>query len=239
MKYVYETTEGEFIALMDTIKSVAKVIAKSSIKHAKLRRTSPLASVKAVVKDAIREQVEAIEDEDIGGDEDEDLDTESDEPTPANVTPFRVVEPPPAPVTAPVARADPEAERAAEERRVKVLHGKDTWVTLIDVWRQNFGVENAEQPDRVANLHAAASPFVAAYLQTREGMTDATREAIYLLDGGDPEAAMPPRYGLTNRQLREARLIAENIAQVASFHAPWLTELLEYAYEYRTLPTGD
>ena len=235
MKYHYEATEGEFIALMGTIKSIAKIIAKSSIKHAKLRRTSPLASVKAVVKDAIREQVEAIEDEDIGGDADEDLDTESDEPTPANVTPFRVVEPTPAPVTA---KVDAAVERAAEEQRVKVLHGKDTWVTLIDVWRTNFDGAG-EQPDRVANLHAAASPFVAAYLQTREGMTDATREAIYLLDGGDPEAAMPPRYGLTNRQLREARLIAENIAQVASFHAPWLTELLEYAYEYRTLPTGD
>ena len=234
MKYVYEATEGEFIALMDTIKSIAQIIAKSSIKHAKLRRTSPLASVKAVVKDAIREQVEAIEDEDIGGDEDEDLDAASDEPTPANVTPFRVVEPTPVPV----APKDEAAERAAEEQRVKVLHGKDTWVALIDVWRTNFDGAG-EQPDRVRNLHAAMNPFVWAYLRSRLGLTDATREAIYLLDGGDPEAAMPPRYGLTNPQLREARLIAENIAQVASFHAPDLVEQLEYAYEYRTLPTGD
>lgn len=236
MKYHYEATEGEFIALMGTIKSIAKIIAKSSIKHAKLRRTSPLASVKAVVKDAIREQVEAIEDEDIGGDADEDL----DDPAPADVLPFTVVKgDAPKPVAVPVAKVDEAAERAAEEQRVKVLHGKDTWVTLIDVWRMNFGVEGAEQPDRVANLHAAANPFVGAYLQTREGLTDATREAIYLLDGGDPDTVLPPRYGLTNAQLCEARLIAENIAQVASFHAPWLTELLEYAYEYRTLPTGD
>lgn len=234
MKYHYEATEGEFIALMDTVKFIAKTIAKSSIKHAKLRRTSPLESVKAVVKDAIREQVEAIEDEDIGGDDDEDLDTASEEPKPTNVTPFRVVEP-----TPPTPKADPAAERAAEERRVKVLHGKDTWVALIDVWRQNFGVEGADQPDRVGNLAAAANPFVHAYLQSRAGLTDATREAVALLDGGDPDVLLPTRYGLTNAQLCEARLIAENIAQVASFHAPWLAEMLEYDYEYRTLPTGD
>jgi hypothetical protein len=109
----------------------------------------------------------------------------------------------------------------------------------VDVWRTNFGVEGAEQPDRVRNLMGAINPFVNAYLRSRAGMTEATREAIYLLDGGDPEAATPPRYGLANRQLREARLIAENIAQVASFHAPWLAEQLEYAYEFHTLPKED
>jgi hypothetical protein len=235
MKYQFEMTEGEFIAWQKLVKSVVKTIAATTLEHAKLRRSSPLESVKAVVKDAIREQVEAIEDDELGP-EDEEVEAsgDADDSEGATVTPLRVVPPSPASAIA----KDEAAARATEERRVKVLHGKDTWVTLIEVWRQNFGVEG-EQPDRVANLHAAASPFVAAYLQSGEGLTDATREAIYLLDGGDPEAAMPPRYGLTNRQLREARLIAENIAQVASFHAPWLTELLEYAFEYRTIPKED
>lgn len=233
MKYRYEATEGEFLALMDTIKSVARTVAWTSLKHAKLRRTATTlrgafttALAEAVAEEAVEESGES-EDNDEG----------------ATVTPFRVV-PKPAPVAAPVAApvpvpvetGDAESERAAEEQRVRVLHGKDQWISLIEVWRDNFGIEDTEQPDRVANLHAAASPFVGAYLQKREGLTDATREAIYLLDGGDPTVVVLPRYGLTNRQLREARLIAENIGQVASFHAPWLGELLEYAYEYRTLP---
>ena len=212
MKYHFESTEREFLALMDTFKSIVKAGVKP-------------AAVAEAVKAVAEVEAEAPEAED----------NDESAPEGATVTPLRVV-PPPEPVAAPVAKADPEAERAAEERRVKVLHGKDTWISLIDVWRTNFNVEGAEQPDRVANLHVAASPFVGAYLQTREGLTDATREAIYLLDGGDPETAVPPRYGLTSRQLREARLLAENIAQVASFHAPWMTEQLEYAYEYRTLP---
>jgi hypothetical protein len=233
MKYQFEMTEGEFIAWQKLVKSVVKTIAATTLEHAKMRRSNPLESVKAVVKDAIREQVEAIEDDELGP-EDEEVEAEDGDSEGATVTPLRVVTPSPASAIT----KDEAAERATEERRVKVLHGKDTWVTLIEVWRQNFGVEG-EQPDRVANLHAAASPFVAAYLQSREGLTDATREAIYLLDGGDPEAVMLSRYALTNRQLREARLIAENIAQVASFHAPWLAQLLEYAFEYRTIPKED
>lgn len=237
MKYHFEMNEGEFVAFMGTIKSVTKTLAKTSIKHAKLRRTATtlrgafaaaVAEAEAEAKAAGEaDEVEAVEE----GDEDND-----DEG--ATVTPLRIV-PKVETVAAPVETVDADAVRAAEEQRVKVLHGKDQWIALIDVWRENFGVEDAPQPDRVPHLHAAASPFVGAYLQTREGLTDAAREAIYLLDGGDPEAVKPPRYGLTSRQLREARLIAENIAQVASFHAPWLTELLEYAYEFRTLPSEE
>jgi hypothetical protein len=237
MKYQFEMNEAEFIALTGTIKSIAKTLAKTSLKHAKLRRTATTlrGAFAAAVAEAEAEAKAAGEDTD-------EVEEGEDNDEGATVTPLRIVpksETVAAPAPAPVEAVDAEAARALEEQRVKVLHGKDQWVALIDVWRDNFGVAEAPQPDRVPHLHAAASPFVGAYLQTREGLTDATREAIYLLDGGDPEASKPIRYGLTNRQLREARLIAENIAQVASFHAPWLTELLEYAYEFRTLPSED
>jgi len=232
MKYQFEMTEGEFIAWQKLVKSVVKTIAATTLEHAKMRRSSPLESVKAVVKDAIREQVEAIEDDELGP-EDEEVEAsgDADDSEGATVTPFRVV-----PQPAPAAKADPEAERAAEEQRVKVLHGKDLWVALTDVWRTNFGVEDTEQPDRVTNLMAAVNPLVLTYLRTKAGLTDATREAIYLLDGGDPDAS-PMQ--LTKSQVREARLIAENIAQVASFHAPIFTEQLEYSYEFRTIPKED
>jgi len=230
MKYVYEATEGEFLALMDTIKSVAKTVAWTSIRHAKLRRTAT--TLRGAFTSALAEAVAEEAVGEAGKDNDEG----------ATVTPFRIVpklETVATPVPVPVETGGKAAERAAEEQRVRVLHGKDQWIALIEVWRENFGIEGTAQPDRVGSLHAAASPFVGAYLQTREGLTDATREAIYLLDGGDPSVVVLPRYGLTNRQLREARLVAENIGQVASFHAPWLGELLEYAYEYRTLPTEE
>ena len=101
------------------------------------------------------------------------------------------------------------------------------------MWRKNFGIADAPQPDRVANLSVALNPFVSVYLSQRDGLTHATREAIYLLDGGDPEAAT---WTLNAQQVRESRLVAENIAQVASFHAPEIAEQLEYAHKYRTLP---
>jgi hypothetical protein len=220
MKYHFEMTEGEFIAWQKTVKTVVKVIAATTLEHAKLRKTVTLMSnVKAAVSDAVREHLDGVE-----ADEEDNDNDDGDEG--ATVTPFPVA------VKAP---EEPDAaEQAAEEKRVKVLHGKDQWIALIEVWRTNFGVEGAPQPDRVANLGVAFNPFVLAYLAQRDGLTHATREAIYLLDGGDPEAASWP---LTAQQVREARLIAENIAQVASFHAPELAEQLEYAHKYRTLPT--
>jgi hypothetical protein len=175
-------------------------------------------------------------------DDDDDDDDDGDNDESDNDTPFR-----PAPVSEPVAPvpsepaappAPTEAEVRAEQARVQALHGKDMWIALIGEWRTNFMVEGAPQPDRVANLGAAVNPFVTSYLRTMAGLTDATRQAIYLLDMGDPEEANW-RPLLSSRQRREARLIAENIAQVASFHAPWITEQLEYSYEFRTLPKED
>ena len=148
------------------------------------------------------------------------------------MTPFRVVSPLP---VEPIAAPTPE-EVKREEQRAKALHGKDLWIALVELWRTNFGIEDAPQPDRVPNLHAATNPYVFAYLRSKAGLTDATREAIYLLDGGDPDVAVKE---LTKAQLREARLIAENIAAVSSFHAPDISELLEYTYEFRTLPKED
>jgi hypothetical protein len=207
---------------MDTIKAVTKTLAKTSIKHAELRHAA------TTLHDAftVEEAAESVSDD---VDDAEEAEADNDEPVGATVTPLRVVPPP----SEPSAPPDAQAAQAAEEQRARVLHGKDQWIALIEVWRDGFMVEDAEQPDRVRNLQGAANPFTLAYLRTKAGLTDATREAIYLLDGGDPDATVKQ---ISKAQLREARLIAENIAQVASFHAPWLTEQLEYAYEFRTLP---
>lgn len=214
MKYHYELTEGEFIALLDTVKYVAKTIAKTKLKLAKQRAANlpNLAASRVAPAEA-----------------------DNDEPgiaepaTGATVTPLRVV-------PAPVVEAEVEPTPEETDRRMKVLHGKDLWIALVGVWRENFGVEDAPQPNRVGNLTAVLNPMTFAYLRTKAGLTDATREAIYLLDGGDPDADVKR---LGKSQLREARLIAENIAQVASFHAPDLADQLEYSYEFRTIPSED
>jgi len=217
----YELTEGEFIALLDTVKSLAKSLAKL-VKPKK--GTVSRHRVREMVTDAVREHLDGAEDgdEEEGGAEEGGAEDEAEAAPTASVTPFRVVAPAETPDT-----------HAAEEKRVKALHGKDQWIALVEVWRKNFGIADAPQPDRVANLTVALNPFVAVYLSQRDGLTHATREAIYLLDGGDPEAAT---WTLTAPQVRESRLLAENIAQVASFHAPEIAEQLEYAYKYRTLP---
>lgn len=225
MKYTLELTPEEFAAMMKTVRRVADSFATAALFRAERQVKGPRPPS---FSDAPGAQTD--------NDTDTDGEAAEDEADKADVLPFTVVKNEPAPP--PVVSAPPMDEVAAakaEERRVKALHGKDMWVTLIGVWRDGFGVEDAPQPDRVRNLTAALTPDTMAYLKGKAGLTDATREAIYLLDGGDPEAAPT----LAPRQLREARLIAENIAQVASFHAPFLAEMLEYTYEYHTLPTGD
>lgn len=229
MKYTYELTPDEFKALMKTVRYATDTIATALMLRAEQR--APLTPKRPPSASEVADPGDAADDCD---------DTPSVEPSPApkptaDVLPFTVVKNEPAPP--PVVSAPPmdEVSKAkAEERRVKALHGKDMWITLIDIWRTNFDT-SGEQPDRVRNLNAALTPDTMAYLTSKAGLTDATREAIYLLDGGDPEA--PP--SLTNAQIREARLIAENIAQVASFHAPFVAERLEYTYEYHTLPSED
>lgn len=227
----YELTEKETLAMLriaERIVGIAErmVEARTSPKMADVLNT-------ALAHMVARDARDAADDAAVADDEDNDDNGEDAEPAPApNVTPFPAAVPAAAtPAMSPEAVA---AAAKAEELRVQRLHGKDLWIALIEVWRQGFMVEGAQQPDRVANLNAAMSPNVMAYIRSKAGITDATREAIYLLDGGDPEGDY--RTGINAAQRREARLIAENIAQVASFHAPWFTEQLEYSYDFRTIP---
>lgn len=133
---------------------------------------------------------------------------------PATVTPFRVVE------------SEPTAEEKAkaEAEAAKLLHGRDLWLALIEMWRQNFGVD-AAQPDRVGTLQRViqmGGSDLNKYLATKAGVTDATRDVLCELLQRPLDKAIK----------KEARLLAENIAQVSSFHAPHLTEMLEYTREY-------
>jgi nucleotide-binding universal stress UspA family protein len=227
MKYNYELEPDEFAELMHTVRHVADVFASAVVTRAAHGRMG-FGPVGAKPVDTVG-----------AADDDTDCEAEADaaEAPATDPLPFRVVVNPP-PEVPPVVSTPPmdeAAKRRAEEQRVRALHGKDQWITLVGVWRENFGVEGAPQPDRVRNLASVLNPDVIAYLRSTSGLTGAAREAIYLLDGGNPDALVT----LSKAQLREARLIAENITQVASFHAPAIAEMLEYGYDYRTIPTED
>jgi hypothetical protein len=243
MKVRYSVTPGEFSEALAFGRFCLSLLTDRSRQRERDAMLAKLNTALSVIADAPDSSGYADNDDDTDDDDDDtddDGDGDGDGDESDNVTPFRPAPAPaPAPVSEPVAPPAPtEAEARAEQTRVQALHGKDMWIALVGEWRTNFMVEGAPQPDRVANLGAAANPFVTSYLRSMAGLTDATRQAIYLLDMGDPEEAHW-RPLLSSRQLREARLIAENIAQVASFHAPWITEQLEYSYEFRTLPKED
>jgi hypothetical protein len=126
-------------------------------------------------------------------------------------------------------RAETNAKEAqAKSDKAKALHGRDLWLALIDMWRQGFGLDEAPQPDRVAvllRILRVDGGAVFAYLRSRAGLTDATRDVL-------SEILQRP---LDAEAKRAARLLAENIAQVSSFYAPDLTERLEYTAEFHNI----
>jgi hypothetical protein len=216
----YELTEAETLALLDTVKAVVDAIARTSLERARLREGSaPMADIKVAVTEAVRDFFDGAEDDD----EDEDNDESG-----ATVTPFPLKAAEPAPV--PAAPVEPEEPSPAMERaRAQLIHGRDLWLALIETWRLNWGIADAPQPERIriltTMLHTdGASIF--AYLRTKAGITDATRDVLCEIT----------QWPLDNSVKREARLLAENIAQVCSFHAPEITEMLEYSAEFHILP---
>lgn len=218
----YELTEAETLALLDSLKSIAETVAKASLKHAKLRKNfAPMADIKAAVTEAVQTYFDGVEED---GEEEEDNNESG-----ATVTPFPLkAAEPAAPV--PAAPVEPAADPAADDRtRAQLIHGRDLWLALIETWRMNWGVEGAPQPDRVrilSNMLHMDGAAIFAYLRAKAGITDATRDVLC-------EITQCP---LDNSVKREARLLAENIAQVGSFHAPEIAEMLEYSAEFHILP---
>jgi len=99
-----------------------------------------------------------------------------------------------------------------------VRAGCDVWYGLIHTWEQGFGNEDAEQPDRGDMLiramnNSAGDMF--AFLRYCDGLTRLVRTCR-------------PDWTTV-----KARLIAENIAQVASaLGIPGIDDHLEYTNEY-------
>ena len=103
-----------------------------------------------------------------------------------------------------------------------IREGVSAWYNLVEAWEKNFGVEGAEQPNRVQIMEEALtddSRAIFAYLRDCEGLTKAI-EKIFLADWGR----------------KKCRRIAEHIAQVSSaMGVPVMSDLLEFDKEYRNI----
>lgn len=101
-----------------------------------------------------------------------------------------------------------------------VREGRVEYFKFVDVWQQNFGIENAEQPDR-ANLMrtttATSAGPVLAYLRFKGGLIAGVLE--FFADSAG---------NVTPEDRARAIAIATNIAQVGSVLAPEFTDMMEF-----------
>ena len=115
-----------------------------------------------------------------------------------------------------------EPEPAPDTRRLK--RGYDAFRDLVLVWGKNFGIADAEQPDRMGAFSEAAQENGMAmldYVKACGGLTKAVT-AVFEADAKDRGEAV---------DVALVRRIAENIAQVVSVGTfPDLADLLEYPW---------
>ena len=145
-----------------------------------------------------------------------------------------ITEPAIDPEPAPVIRFDdlPKKEAIKKAKMDKVSKnktvqdelnkGESKFVQFINIWRENFGVEGSEQPDRAKLMTSTMnqySKYILKFIKHTGGLTNAI---LLATDDLSPE-------DLDDRL--HARLISENIAQVGSILYPAISELLEYPFE--------
>lgn len=121
-----------------------------------------------------------------------------------------------------------QAEQALQKhvnKKVKeqadLSKGETKFVEFMNVWRDNFGVEGSEQPDRATLMTSTMnqySRYILKYVKHTGGLTNSILELPDL----DPTVI---------EDRLHARLLSENIAQVGSILYPAIAELLEYPFE--------
>jgi hypothetical protein len=213
MKYTLEMSPTEFIALVDLFKPVV---------HSYALRA------KSVFADESDETTDDVDGADHFVPEGDDNTTVSDEETfPAPKAPSAA---PPATVSATLpieftqdknARVVmPSAIRPLPADHPLVVNGRREFFRFIEAWATNFGIEGAEQPDRVDVLRTATANYagpILAYLRFKGGLVAGTLEFL-----ADSEGNVSPE------NQKRAVLLATNIAQVGSVLAPEFTDLMEF-----------
>jgi len=121
--------------------------------------------------------------------------------------------------------ADVVAEEQKALRQAELARqGMEIFATFVATWRQNFGVENTEQPDRANLLDRTLSDYsiqVFSFIRYSGGLTNAVMNVLIAPNISKEDIAF--------RQ--ECRLLAENMSQVASIICPPLVDYLEYPFK--------
>ena len=118
--------------------------------------------------------------------------------------------------------------KAAKVRGKDLDRGRKSFEKLLRLWLENFGVEDAPQPDRAEAMRALAngpqSFRVLAYVKEQGGLTYAVNTLLHDL--------LPDTDFDTHRKL--VLEVAGNMTQVSSILFPDLSDLYEYKDIFRT-----
>jgi hypothetical protein len=210
MKYNVEMTEGEYTTIFKTIENIVGKVCETAVKMEEMRgarRSSltvsePAPKAENAVAEDVDDRVEA-----------------------SKVVKFRAVE---RPDGAEIGRGDNRGMDAPAEAPLppqvsvddkQLKRGRIAFEKLVNVWLTNFGVENAEQPDRAEAMRSLANSqksfAVLAYVRAAGGLSWAVNAAFPSVE---PETA--------RRDL--VLTVAANLTQVASILFPDLSDLYEY-----------
>jgi hypothetical protein len=220
MKYIFETTPEEQIALYGTIERIFGMVCNTVLEKEKLRLQ---------YRSAVHVEHEVLPESDDAAPED----TESEDTN--KVINFAVHE---RPIGAEVARGDDRDLAAREEKPLpskvevdaKILDkGRTAFDKLVRLWVKGFGDEDAEQPDRAEAMRVLAngpkSFAVLTYVRASGGLTWAVNAA----------AVLELSFGRTEEERQKLVLdVAANITQVASILFPDLSDLYEYKNIFAT-----
>lgn len=216
MKYSVEMSEVEYTTIFKTIENIVGKVCETTMKMEELRgqrRTAfPATEARTETRTETHRPMAVVPD--------------VDDKTEANkVVGFRVIERPDgaelgrgdnrgleAPLEAPL-----PATASINDKQLK--RGKAAFEKLVNLWLTNFGVEDADQPDRAEEMRVLANGAkafsVLAYVTAVGGVTWAVNGTVA---SGMPE---------TERQ-NLVLTLAANITQVASILFPDLSDLYEY-----------
>lgn len=139
--------------------------------------------------------------------------------------------PAPVPEVAPAKETPPAPEKSERDKK-QIEHGRVMFHDLVNKWAVNFGVEGAEQPDRLELLRSVATGYDATavlhYVSTLGGLTHAVDACL------GPEARKYPLTPAAEEATREwVRLVSANIMQVSSLFFTDLCAMYEYRDIYR------
>lgn len=121
-------------------------------------------------------------------------------------------------------------EPTAEERYL-ALGGAVAFAGLVETWSEGFGIDGAPQPDRISALRetmAAHGIAIISFIRLSGGLVSAVQSVLGRPCGEYPVGGHDGEGTVAENELRYARAIAGNIAQIGSLVCPPIADTLNY-----------